>query len=81
MEWFKPAWEALSEEEQFILTEFFVNDVSKTEAVANIGEKLFLERGTAFFCFDFQGLEAYRFFDVIPGTSEREIARNLRAQR
>ena len=48
MEWFKPAWEALSEEEQFILTEFFVNDVSKTEAVANIGEKLFLERAQVY---------------------------------
>ncbi|WP_045411520.1 hypothetical protein [Thermoanaerobacterium saccharolyticum] len=48
MEWFKPAWEALSEKEQFILTEFFVNDVSKTEAVANIGEKLFLERAQVY---------------------------------
>ncbi|WP_242965212.1 hypothetical protein [Petroclostridium xylanilyticum] len=38
----------MSEEEQFILTEFFVNDVSKTEAVANIGEKLFLERAQVY---------------------------------
>lgn len=48
MEWFKPAWDALTEYEQIILTEFFVNDVSKTDAVENIGEKLFLERAQVY---------------------------------
>lgn len=48
MEWFQPAWDALSEEEQLVLTEFFVNDVSKTEAIANIGDKLFLERAQVY---------------------------------
>ncbi|WP_418790930.1 hypothetical protein [Phosphitispora sp. TUW77] len=48
MEWFKPAWGALTEDEQFILTEFFVEDVRKTEAINNIGEKLFLERAQVY---------------------------------
>lgn len=48
MEWFHPAWEALSEEEQFILKEFFVGENSKTEVVCNIGERLFLERAQVY---------------------------------
>ena len=45
MEWFRPAWDALTEDEQYILTEFFLrDDISKTEAIGNIGERLFIER-------------------------------------
>ena len=45
MEWFHPAWDALTEDEQFILTEFYLHDdISKTEAILNIGERLYLER-------------------------------------
>jgi len=45
MEWFKPAWAVLSEDEQFILSELFMrNDISKAEAVSNVGARLVLER-------------------------------------
>lgn len=44
MEWFKPAWEMLDEASRYILQEFFVRDISKTEAVLNISEKLHIER-------------------------------------
>lgn len=48
MEWFSPAWEALTEEEQFILREFFVSDSSRTEAACNVGERLSLERAQVY---------------------------------
>jgi DNA-directed RNA polymerase specialized sigma subunit len=48
MKWFKPAWEALSSDEQLILTEFFVEYISKTEAAASIGDRLFLERAQVY---------------------------------
>ena len=45
MEWFKPAWDALTAEEQFILSEFFLrDDINKTEAILNIGDHVHLER-------------------------------------
>ena len=44
MEWFKPAWGMLDESSRFILHEFFVRDINKTEAVLNISEKLHIER-------------------------------------
>lgn len=45
MEWFRPAWDALTEDEQFVLTELFLrDDISKTEAILNVGERLFIER-------------------------------------
>ena len=48
VKWFLPAWKSLSEEEQYILQEFFINDNSKTIAVENIGEKLYLERAQVY---------------------------------
>lgn len=44
MEWFKPAWETLDEDSRYILNEFFVRDISKTEAILNISEQLHIER-------------------------------------
>ncbi|MBS3937609.1 MAG: hypothetical protein KGZ50_03400 [Peptococcaceae bacterium] len=44
MEWFKPAWEMLDDASRFILHEFFVRHITKTEAVLNISEKLHIER-------------------------------------
>ena len=45
MEWFQPAWEKLTDDEQFILKEFFAReDITKTEAILNIGERLRIER-------------------------------------
>jgi len=48
MKWFKPAWESLGVDDKYILKVFFENEGSKTEAVANIGEKLFLERAQVY---------------------------------
>lgn len=44
MKWFKPAWQALDKDSRFILYEFFVRDITKTEAVMNISEQLHIER-------------------------------------
>jgi hypothetical protein len=45
MTWFRPAWEQLSEDEQFILREFFLlEDITKTKAFINIRERLHIER-------------------------------------
>lgn len=49
MEWFQPAWDALSEDEQFVLSEFFLREeIKKADAVRNIGERLFIERSQAY---------------------------------
>lgn len=48
MKWFLPAWNCLSAEEQFILKEFFVYNTSKTIAVENISENLFIERAQVY---------------------------------
>ena len=45
MAWFRPAWEQLSEDERFILREFFMRtDINKTDAMLNIGDRLHIER-------------------------------------
>jgi hypothetical protein len=45
MEWFRPAWNEMTEDERFILREFFLReDIAKTEAILNIGERLHIER-------------------------------------
>ena len=45
MEWFSPAWETLTEDERFILNECFLReDISKTEAILNVGDRLHIER-------------------------------------
>ena len=49
MAWFRPAWDELTEDEQFILNEFFLQEEgSKTDAVLNIGERLYLERAQVY---------------------------------
>ena len=49
MEWFNPAWNALTEDEQFILDECFLReDVSKTEAILNVGNRLHIERAQVY---------------------------------
>jgi len=49
MEWFQPAWMALSEEERYVLKEMFwsVED-SQTDAVYTICEKLNIERTSVY---------------------------------
>lgn len=48
MEWFQPAWDALSEEERNILTMLFLTDGMKSEAVEALGERLGLERAQVY---------------------------------
>jgi DNA-directed RNA polymerase specialized sigma subunit len=44
MNWFKPAWQELSDEERFILNMFFLSNLTKSDAVLEIGQNLNLER-------------------------------------
>ena len=49
MEWFSPAWDALTEDERFILNECFLReDISKTEAILNVGDRLHIERAQVY---------------------------------
>ena len=48
MAWFQPAWDALSEDERFILSEIYMNDTNRTDAVISIGERLHLERAQVY---------------------------------
>jgi hypothetical protein len=49
MDWFQPAWEILSDDEQFILEEFFMQeDTNKTNAVGNICDRFGIERSWAY---------------------------------
>ena len=47
MEWFRPAWEALTEEEQFVLSEFYLGEEQK-DSVGNICERFQIERSSAY---------------------------------
>ena len=48
MNWFKPAWDTLCEEEQIILSEFYLVAGSKTDAVGNLSERLFVDRSNVY---------------------------------
>ena len=49
MNWFLPAWNKLNEEEQFILTEFYItDDINKTDAVQVICDKYKIERSSTY---------------------------------
>lgn len=49
MEWFKPAWDALGEDEQFVLSEFYLSDDGKQiDAVGNICDRFHIERSSAY---------------------------------
>jgi hypothetical protein len=49
MEWFSPAWEKLTEDEQFVLNEFYCcSDASQTDAVYNICDRFNIERSSAY---------------------------------
>lgn len=49
MEWFKPAWDALSEDERFVLEAFYLNDNDKQiDAVCEICERFGIERSSAY---------------------------------
>ena len=49
MEWFKPAWEKLSEDDRFVLDEFYNrNDSIQPDAIGNICERFHIERTSAY---------------------------------
>ncbi|TES51700.1 hypothetical protein E2L07_15385 [Halalkalibacterium halodurans] len=49
MEWFQPAWDELTEEERYVLTEFYLNEEQKQiDAVYNICEHFNIERSSAY---------------------------------
>lgn len=50
MDWFVPAWEALTDDERFCLEEFYWTEEyeSRTDAICTICEKLHIERSSAY---------------------------------
>ncbi len=49
MNWFQPAWEELSEEEQYVLTQFYVGEEeSHSRAVYRVCETFNIERSSAY---------------------------------
>lgn len=49
MEWFQPAWDELTEDEQFVLHEFYmVEEQKQIDAVYNICEYFKIERSSAY---------------------------------
>ena len=48
MSWFKPAWDTLSQEERIILSEFYLVNGKKTDAVGNLSEQLFVDRSNVY---------------------------------
>ena len=49
MQWFQPAWEALTEDERFVLGEFYRGtDDGQVDAIANIRDRFHIERSSAY---------------------------------
>ncbi len=48
MEWFRPAWEQLSEEERYVLDVFYRDEDGQTGAVYDICDHFHIERSTAY---------------------------------
>jgi len=48
MSWFKPAWDTLCEEERIILSEFYLVNGKKTDAVGNLSERLYCGRSEVY---------------------------------
>ena len=49
MDWFQPAWVALTEDEQYVLKEFYLDDEQKQiDAVYNICDRFNIERSSAY---------------------------------
>ena len=48
MDWFSPAWEQLSEEEQYILKEFYGDDENQSGSVFKICSRYNIERSSAY---------------------------------
>jgi len=49
MKWFRPAWSMLTEDERFVLSEFYLNDgIKQIDSVGNICERFHIERSSAY---------------------------------
>ena len=49
MAWFQPAWEKLSEDDRYVLEEFYTgDDGSQTDAIGNICDHFHIERSSAY---------------------------------
>lgn len=48
MEWFKPAWDELTEDEQYVLETFYRDSESQTGAVYDICDYFHIERSSAY---------------------------------
>ena len=49
MAWFRPAWNELTEDERFVLTEFYTTEESsQTDAIGNICDRFHIERTSAY---------------------------------
>jgi len=49
MDWFQPAWEELTEDEQFVLEEFYGREEgSQTDTIGNICDRFHIERSSAY---------------------------------
>jgi len=49
MEWFQPAWDSLTEDEQYVLSEFYSNDEgTRIDAIGNISDHYVIERTSAY---------------------------------
>ena len=48
MEWFKPAWEELSEDDRYVLREFYGADGRQADLIGNICDHFHIERTSAY---------------------------------
>ncbi len=49
MEWFQPAWNALTEDEREVISLFFLTEqTNKTDAVYSVCDRFFIERSAAY---------------------------------
>lgn len=48
VEWFQPAWDALDEDAQYVLRTFYLDSVSRCDAIEAICDHFHVERSTAY---------------------------------
>ena len=49
MEWFQPAWDTLTDDERFVLSEFYRDDDNRQiDSIGNICERFHIERSSAY---------------------------------
>ena len=48
MDWFTPMWEALNDEDKFVLEAFFLDEATSEDAATKVAEQFYVERKSAF---------------------------------